>query len=201
VKSRIVNSSKPGLPQLLRLALLAVSLVCAGTPAIAEPQIDIGFEAGEAGTQKLIHATAVFPAGHDVVYSIFNGINDYPMLHDWIRKATRVSEDDDSQVFQIEFDFPWPVGRQWSRVEVRHSGNAIVWRQLDGSIEANHGRIEFIAEGDTVQIDYVAAIDIGLPEVVTQPYKKLFVTEFLSAACEQAGMVESRSALALADGL
>jgi hypothetical protein len=201
VKSRIVNSSKPGLPQLLRLALLAVTLVCTGTPVFAEPQIDIGFESGEAGAQKLVHARAVFPARHAVVYSIFNGINDYPMLHDWIRKTTRVSDDHGSQVFQIDFDFPWPVGRQWSRVEVRHSGNAIVWRQLEGSIDANHGRIEFTAQGDTVQIDYLAAIDIGLPEALTQPYKKLFVTEFLSAARKQAGLVESRSALALADGL
>jgi hypothetical protein len=186
------------LAQLLRLVLLAASL--AGAQAFAGPQIDIGFEAGAAGEQKLIHASAVFPAGRNVVYSIFDAINDYPMLHEWIHQTTRIGGGDDSEVYQVEFDFPWPVGRQWSRVEVRHSGNAIVWRQTDGSIKANHGRIEFIAQGDTVKIDYLAAIDIGLPEVLTQPYKKQFVTEFLFAARKQAGRMESAPPLALADG-
>ena len=86
----------------------------------------------------------------------------------------------------MKFAFPWPVGRQWSQVEVRHSGNTIFWRQVDGSLKANHGRISFTTVDSEVHIDYRAAIDIGLPELWTQPYKEKFIREFLTAACQQA---------------
>jgi uncharacterized membrane protein len=186
------------LPVLMSLLLMAGLSVTAGT-AFAEPSIRISFERSSADTQKLVHAEAVFPARQDAVYRVFEQIPAYPLLHDWIRKTTPVSAGEGSQTFRVEFKFPWPVGRQWSRVEVQQQGDTIIWRQVDGSIVANHGRISFTTVGDEVRVDYLAAIDIGLPEVVTQGYKARFVREFLTAACEQAATPTTAQALLLAD--
>lgn len=179
--------------------VLAAGLLVISITVFAAPPITVSFEASEADMQKLVHAEAVFPAREAAVYRVFDRIATYPMLHDWIRKTTPLDAGEDSAEFRVEFDFPWPVGRQWSRVEVRHSGDTIVWRQVEGSIRANHGRISFTASGDQVRIDYLAAIDIGLPELVTQGYKAQFVREFLTAACEQAAAATPARALALAD--
>lgn len=178
--------------------LFAACFVCLVAPVYAGPQIEVSFETGAADTQKLVHAQAEFQAGRSIVYSIFDRISSYPMLHHWIRKTTRVSETADSEEFLVEFAFPWPVGRQWSRVAVRHNGNAILWEQVDGSLKANHGRIDFTPAGTNVRIDYLAAIDIGLPERLTQSYKAMFVREFLTAAYEQARVISSSPTLALA---
>jgi len=183
----------------LMAVVVAVGLLVDANPVFAAPPIKVSFEAGEAGTQKLVHAQTAFPAQEAAVYRVFEQIAIYPMLHDWIRKTTALGADGASAEFLVEFDFPWPVGRQWSRVEVRDSGDTIVWRQVEGSIRANHGRISFAASGDGVRIDYLAAIDIGLPELVTQGYKAQFVREFLTAACEQATAATPAGALALAD--
>jgi hypothetical protein len=120
------------------------------------------------------------------------------MLHDWIRETTLVSTDKENREFLVKFVFPWPVVRQWSQVEVRHSGNTIFWRQGDGSLKANHGRISFTTVDSEVHIDYRASIDIGFPELWTQPDKEKFIREFLTAAYEQAITADPQAALALA---
>jgi hypothetical protein len=186
------------LTRMLRPAVLAAGLIHLGTPVFAGPEIEINFEADAADTQKLVHAQAVFPTDQSTVYNIFNAITTYPMLHDWIRETRQVSAAENSQEFLVEFAFPWPVGRQWSRVEVRHGCNAILWRQVAGSLKANHGRISFTTAGNKVHIDYRAAIDIGLPELWTQSYKEKFIREFLTAAYEQANTAGSGATLALA---
>jgi hypothetical protein len=183
-----------------RLVFLAVALIGLYSPVFAEPRIEVGFEAGAGDSQKLVHAQAVFPARQSVVYNIFDGITAYPKLHDWIRNTTLVSAGKDSQQFLVKFAFPWPVGRQWSRVEVRHEGNTIFWRQVEGSLKANHGRISFGTVGGDVHIDYRAAIDIGLPELVTQSYKEKFIREFLTAACDRAEQLSSPAPLVVAVG-
>jgi uncharacterized membrane protein len=189
---------KARLPILL-LVVLVAGLLCPGQAVFAGPQIEVRFEAAATDSQKLIHAQAVFDAPRPVVYNIFNRITAYPMLHDWIRKTTLVDEGSERQEFLVEFEFPWPVGRQWSRVEVRHSGNMIIWRQVEGSLEANHGRISFTTTDDSkVNIDYRAAIDIGLPELWTQSYKEKFIKEFLTAAYTQTETTASPPALVLA---
>ena len=186
------------LTHILQLALFAAGLLCLRTPAFAGPQIEVSFEAGAADSQKLVHAQAVFPPNQSIVYSIFNAITAYPMLHDWIRQTTLVSTDEDTQEFLVEFAFPWPVGRQWSRVAVRHHRDTIFWRQVEGSLKANHGRIGFTTANNKVHIDYRAAIDIGLPELWTQSYKEKFIREFLTAAYAQAQTAVSTRALVLA---
>jgi uncharacterized membrane protein len=185
------------LTHILRLAVLAAGLIYVAPPVIADPQIEIGFETDAADSQKLIHAKAVFAAPQPVVYNIFNCITTYPMLHNWIRETTLVSTGKENQEFLVKFAFPWPVGRQWSQVEVRHSGNTIFWRQVDGSLKANHGRISFTTVDSEVHIDYRASIDIGLPELWTQPYKEKFIREFLAAAYEQTITADPPAALAL----
>ncbi len=183
---------------ILRLGTLATVLNCLATPVIAEPLIEVSFEADAADKQKLVHAQAVFQSSQSTVYNIFNDITDYPQLHDWIRETTRLSTGRDSQEFLVKFAFPWPVGREWSRVEVHRSGNTIYWEQLDGSLKANHGRISFTSSGGAVHIDYRAAIDIGLPESWTQSYKEKFIREFLTAACERAQTATPPATLVLA---
>jgi uncharacterized membrane protein len=188
-----------GLKHIVRPAFFAAALTCLGTSAFAEPQIEISFESVPAESQKLVHAQAVFPTDQSTVYNIFEAITAYPMLHDWIRQTTQVvSADQDSEEFLVEFAFPWPVGRQWSRVAVRHDRNMILWQQLEGTLKANHGSISFTTANNKVHIDYLAAIDIGLPELWTQSYKEKFVREFLTAACAQAEAAASPRALALA---
>jgi len=182
----------------LRIVVFAAGLICLAGSVFAEPRIEVTFEADATDSQKLIHAQAVFPASQSTVYNIFNSITTYPKLHDWIRETTLVSAGKESQEFLVKFAFPWPVGRQWSRVEVRHSGNTILWTQLEGTLEANHGRISLTSADSQVHIDYRAAIDIGLPESWTRSYKEKFIREFLSAACHQAETSTSTPALFLA---
>ena len=186
------------LTHIVRLVCFAAVLSGLGARGFAEPQIDISFEADTADSQKLVRAQTVFPTKQSIAYKVFDSITTYPILHDWIRQTTLLGATQDSEEFLVEFTFPWPVGRQWSRVEVRHGGNRIFWKQVAGSLKANHGHISFTPAGNTVHIDYRAAIDIGLPDLWTRSYKAKFIREFLTAACEQAETVQSSATLALA---
>jgi len=179
----------------LRIVLFAAGLACLAVPVEAAPTIDISFETDAVTGQKLVRAQAVFPASVPVAYAIFDAIGAYPRLHDWIRETTLVSCGKGVQEFLVQFRFPWPVGRQWSRVEVHKNGGTISWTQLEGSLKANNGQISFEAAGDNVRVDYRAVIDVGLPDALTRSYKKQFITEFLTAAGVQAG---SQATLALA---
>jgi uncharacterized membrane protein len=186
------------LTPLLRLILLAIAVICVGEPVLAAPRIEVSFEPGAADSQKLVRARAVFPTEQSILYDVFNSITAYPMLHHWIEETTLISADKSKQEFLVKFAFPWPVGQQWSRVEVRRTAKAIFWKQLEGSLRANHGRISFTTADAKVFIDYRAAIDIGLPELWTQSYKEKFIREFLTAAYERAEAAATPAALALA---
>jgi uncharacterized membrane protein len=179
----------------LRAILFAAGLACLAASVEAAPTIDISFETDAVTGQKLARAQAIFPANAAVTYAIFDAIAAYPQLHDWIRKTTLVSCSEGVQEFLVQFRFPWPVGRQWSRVEVHRNGGTISWKQLEGSLKANDGQISFEAAGDKVRVDYRAAIDVGLPDALTRSYKKQFIAEFLTAASVQA---RSQASLALA---
>jgi len=186
------------LAHILRLCALAVVLNFLTASVFAGPRIDISFEADASDSQKLVHARALFAAQWSVVYDVFNSITDYPMLHEWIRETTLVSSSGEDQEFLVEFKFPWPVGRQWSRVAVNRSGKTISWKQVAGTLKANHGHIRFTSADNEVNIDYRAAIDIGLPELWTKSYKEKFIREFLTAAYEQTRTTASPTTLVLA---
>ncbi len=194
---KITHSFATAVDRVVLLALFVVSMAFPGTVLRAAPQIDVSFETDSAVTQKLVRARAEFPAERSTVYAIFNGVTAYPRLHDWIRETTLVSTGRNAREYLVKFAFPWPAGSQWSRVEVQHKGNAIYWKQVDGSLRANHGRISIETVNGRVHIDYLAAIDIGLPELWTQSYKKKFVTEFLSAVCDRAEKASATTNLVL----
>ena len=181
--------------QTLRLAL-AAGLVCLTAVAGATPQIEISFEAEPGAGQNLVHAQAVFPADTSVTQAIFSAISAYPQLHHWIRESTLVARRNNAEVFVVKFRFPWPVGEQWSRVEVLKHGATISWQQVAGSLKANHGSIRFHKASNKVRVDYRAAIDVGLPELWTRTYKEQFITEFMTAASELAESSSSQASIA-----
>lgn len=168
--------------QILRIAALTTAAALPAATALAAPPVDIAFETNADYDGKLVRAQTVFPAAGGAVYSVFDSIMHYPQLHDWIRETVHLATNGDTREFLVQFRFPWPVGAQWSRVEVRRNHNEIVWKQLDGSLVANHGSIRFESSGGNVSIDYRAAIDVDLPELWTRAFKKKFITEFLGAA-------------------
>lgn len=184
------------LKSFLCMVCLFAGMACVNTCLKAEPRIDISFESSPAGDRKLLRAYAVFPGSYSVVFNVFKAISAYPSLHQWIENTTVVSKSGKRHEFNVEFKFPWPVGQRWSRVGVRFDGNTIFWVQLEGNLEANSGSISFLSRDNKVLIDYRAAIDIGLPDLLTQSYKKKFVREFLQAACERVETVSSALASA-----
>lgn len=187
------------LRRLLSLAALVAGLGCGARGALAGPDIEIGFESVDDAGQRLIHAEALFPVAGAEVQRVFAAIGGYPSLHAWIQSARRVASSAHSEEFLVEFRFPWPVGQQWSRVEVRRQGDsAIEWRQMEGSLKANHGRIAFASRGSDAHIDYRAVIDVGVPEPLSRPYKKRFVSEFLDAVYSQARAAATFTGVALA---
>lgn len=153
----------------------------------SEPEVVIGFENDSSLGDEFISAEASFQARRAAIWNAFAAITEYPNLHEWIGDARFVGNTkDDSQEFLIEFEFPWPVGARWSRVEVtREHGSEISWRQIDGDLNANEGRISFSSVGDQAQIHYRAIIGVGVPAMFARPYKKKFVREFLNAIKER----------------
>jgi hypothetical protein len=187
------------LRRILSLIALAASLAAAVRPALAEPEIQVSFESDGSSGQRLIHAEGLFPVRGADIQRVFTAISAYPQLHDWIRAARPLARSAHAEEFLVEFRFPWPVGKQWSRVEVRRDGDsAIEWRQIEGSLKANHGRIAFTTRNGDAHIDYRAAIDVGLPDAFSRPYKKQFVTEFLDAVYQTARASSMASNVALA---
>jgi hypothetical protein len=168
-------------------------------PALAEPDIEISFERDGSSAHRLIHAEALFPTEGADIHRVFAAISDYPELHDWIRTTRRVGRTPHGEQFLIDFEFPWPVGKQWSRVEVRrHDDSAIEWHQVEGSLKANRGRIAFSTRSGAAHIDYRAVIDVGFPDAFTRPYKERFVSEFLGAVYDEARTSRATRAIALA---
>ena len=153
----------------------------------SEPDIAIGFENDSSSGDEFINAKTGFQARHAEIWNAFASITEYPNLHKWIREARFVGyTDDDTQEFLIEFKFPWPIGTRWSRVEVtREHGSEISWRQIEGDLDANEGRVSFSSKGDQAHIHYRAIINVGVPAMLARPYKKKFVCEFLNAIQEQ----------------
>ena len=161
-----------------------LSMFIAGS-VMAETPVDIEFEADVVTGKEWIRAKANCHASKRQVYAVFNAIIDYPDLHDWIQNTEEVSGDAKDQEFLIEFDLPWPVGKQWSRVRVQRDQSIISWRQIDGSLNKNTGSITIDEHDDQAHVDYRAILDLGYPDVLTRGYKEQFVTEFLRAIYER----------------
>jgi hypothetical protein len=166
---------------LLSYWFAAVWVFTAGS-TLAAPQIDIEFETDQATGQEWIHAKANCQAVEAQAYEVFNAIVDYPELHHWIQNTKAENEESSNhQEFLIEFDFPWPVGEQWSRVQIQQGDSVISWNQVDGSLNINRGTIAIAEYEGQAHVDYRAILDVGYPDAFTRGYKEQFVTEFLIA--------------------
>ena len=160
----------------------AVVLVFIAGSTLAAPQIDIEFEIDQTTGQEWINAKANYHARHAQAYEVFNAIADYPELHRWIRNTKARNEaNGDHQEYLIEFAFPWPVGKQWSRVQIKKSNSVISWNQTEGSLKFNRGTVTIAEHGGQAHVDYRAILDVGYPDAFTRGYKERFVTEFLVA--------------------
>ncbi len=172
---------------LLRYLLPGVALVCIAGPSVAAPQIFIEFQQEPGSGKEWIHAKANCHTTEPQLNEVINTVVKYPALHSWIRDTKFENETSDGgQQFLIEFRFPWPVGKRWSRVEVKREGDSVIsWVQLEGTLNMNQGRIVITEHEQQAHIDYRAVIDVGYPNVVTRSYKKQFVMEFLGAIYDQ----------------
>ena len=167
------------------LSLLSL-LVCLISPvgqAGTTPRVEVDFDSDGPSGQELIHARAEFHSHGSETWEALAAITGYPEHHPWITDARLVRQTNDrQQEFLIEFSFPWPVGRRWSRIEVQKDGpRKLAWRQLAGSLQSNQGQLSFFSAGGQVRIDYRASIDLGLPDALTRHYRKKFVLEFIGA--------------------
>jgi hypothetical protein len=171
----------------LYLLRLAFGFVFLAGSVSASPHIDIEFETDQSTGQEWIHAKANCDVKKQQAYEVFNAIIDYPAFHHWIQNAEAVNvENFVIQEFLIGFDLPWPVGEQWSRVQIQSNNSVISWRQIEGSLNANSGSVTIIEdknlEGEHLaHVDYRAILDLGYPDAFTREYKEQFVSEFLVA--------------------
>lgn len=173
--------------QSLRCLLLGLSLACTANPSVAALQIAVEFVQEPGSGNEWIHAKAICHASAQQLNTVIHAVVKYPVLHSWIRD-TKIESDttNGGQQLFIEFRFPWPVGKQWSRVEVKKEGDSVIsWRQLEGTLKLNQGRIEISEHKQQAYIDYRAIIDVGYPNVFTRGYKKKFVLEFIGAIYDQ----------------
>lgn len=189
--------------QTARFLYFVLFTVCLSYPAqneAATPGIDINFENSSATGQETIHARAEFHSYGPEVRTNLVAIAGYPELHPWIRNTTLLRHVSAGKLeYLVEFDFPWPVGRRWSRVEVhQESPTKMSWHQLEGNLKMNQGEISIVTCGDRVNIEYRAILDIGLPDALTRRYKKKFISEFLNAAYDQAEASQPVTGLTLA---
>jgi hypothetical protein len=177
--------------------------VCLAHPArneAATPGIDIKFENSSATGRESIHAKAAFYSYGPEIRTTLAAITAYPELHAWIRNTTLLRHVSNRKLeYLVEFEFPWPVGRRWSQVEVhQESLTRISWHQVEGNLKANQGEISIVTRGERVDIEYRAILDIGLPDAWIRSYKKKFVTEFLNAVYHQAVVSQPANGLTLA---
>jgi len=172
---------------LLHYLLMSIALACTANLSVAAPQITVEFEQEPGSENEWIHAKANCHTTEPRLNEVINAVVKYPALHSWIKDTKIESEmTNGGQQFLIEFRFPWPVGKRWSRVEVKREGDSVIsWVQLEGTLMLNQGRIVITGHEQQAHIDYRAIIDVGYPNAFTRAYKKQFVMEFLGAIYDQ----------------
>ncbi len=168
----------------IRLLCTALTLLTTCSAARAEQVINTRFINDAASGREVMKAQATFSRYGDELRKVLLSFRGYADLHPWITE-TEISNspvEGTSQVL-IRFKFPWPVGKRWSRIEVNTDGqDVIAWRQIEGTLNANEGRLQFATNGQNVRIDYSAVLSTGFPDRWARGYKKQFVTEFINAA-------------------
>jgi hypothetical protein len=166
-----------------KLLLITAVFTASIDLVLATPDIDIEFEEEQGVSSEWIRAKASCHTTSQQLHEVIDAIVEYPVLHSWIQGA-EIETDDSSgaQIILVEFVFPWPVGEQWSRIEVKKENEStITWHQLEGSLGMNSGRVVITEYEQEAYVDYRANIDVGYANVLTREYKEEFVTEFLMA--------------------
>ncbi len=156
--------------------------------ASAAPKIRTHFGNGNGHHEDVIHVEAEFNQGAAAVSRVLTTFGNYASLHRWILTSRlEMTRADDVQEVYMEFAFPWPVGRQWSRIAVKRLDHATIrWDQIEGSLPKNEGHMTLKPKGSVLRTRYDAIIDVGWPPALTRPFKKKFVSELLTAAHERA---------------
>jgi hypothetical protein len=166
----------------------------------AGPVITVNVRQDSVTKHDVIYAEAAYETHGEAVVSVISAISGYAGLHSWITETELVYQSDsDRQEFHVEFRFPWPVGRKWSRIRVqREADRRISWYQLDGSLGRNEGHLALELREQHAQINYQAVIDVGLPDAWTRTFKQKFVREFLMAVYDHAALAGEQTGLQLA---
>lgn len=166
------------------LLYTTLTLLTTCNAALAEQVVKTHFVNNAESGQEVMKAQATFGHYSEELRKVLLSFRGYADLHPWITE-TEISNSPvagTSQVL-IRFKFPWPVGKRWSRIEVNRDGqDAIVWRQIEGTLRANEGQLKFATDGQNIRIDYSAILNTGFPDRWTRSFKKQFVTEFINAA-------------------
>lgn len=151
---------------------LSIPAMTAKASPLSEPENAIGFENGSISGDEFFSAETSFQAGRAAIWNAFAAITEYPSLHEWIGEARVVGHTGDArQEFLVKFPFPWPIVIRWSRVEgSREHGSEISWRQIEGDLNANEGRISISGKDDQAHIHYRAIINVGVPAMLARPY-------------------------------
>jgi len=166
-------------------AVLALLVVC--NVALADQDIEIRFVRDATSGQEVLKAQTAFESHGSALRNVLLNFHGYADLHPWITEATVVAHPINGRAeFIIRFKFPWPIGKRWSHIEVSRDNNAIIWRQIEGTMKANRGQLVFVSNGQSTRIDYSATIGVGFPDAWTRGFKKQFVTEFIDAAYARA---------------
>jgi hypothetical protein len=161
-------------------------LLAAGTAVqafAADASIDVVFEDGGTPREQIIHVEADLGAAGPDACQVLCGLTNYVELHPWIAESElEWTFPDGTRVVRFVLDLPWPLGRQWSRLEVEQFGDrTLAWQQVEGSFRSNHGTLVLRPQDGGVHLSYWAVIDLGLPNVVTRPFQEQFIREFLGA--------------------
>jgi len=172
----------------LGAALLGMGLLAPQAALAAGPTINITFEHGGSPGEQIIHVETDFGVVGRAACKVLCVFRDYTALHPWIVDSHIESvSPDGTQVVYFVIDLPWPVGRQWSRLEVERFGDrTMVWQQVEGSFKQNHGTVVLRPENGGTHLSYWAVIDVGVPAFAARPFQEQFVREFLQAVYDAA---------------
>ena len=171
------------------LLLLFILACLTQQQASASQPIEVNITNDDRSGLDIIQAQTAFDNHGTALRRILLAISGYADLHPWIVSSTLIgSGDQEGQEFLIEYDFPWPVCRRWSRIRVhKEDENTISWHQIAGNMQKNEGQLRFSSSShQSINVSMSAIIGIGLPEILIREFKKQFVKDFIVTAYDQA---------------
>jgi hypothetical protein len=165
-----------------------IATPCSFAVAAAPPGLQVLHEAGADPGEEILYVQGRIDAPISAVCHVVFDIPGWQSLHPSIVSSHLESiRDDGSWVVDVTADFPWPIGRRWSRLEVElFGGRTVAWQQINGSFRQNHGTVILVDRDSSTDVRYWAVIDLGLPRVIARPFENYFVEEFWQAVSQAA---------------